>query len=125
MILVLPVILVLLVLPLLLTSATGDTIVLPVILVLPLLPVQCLRAYNYYTYVLEYKVQENLLSLTVSVQIRVCVPACSAYGQSRSYTAGFKLKVVEYAEKHGNHIRKTILNLMSRCGVLSRVSKSA
>ena len=61
----------------------------------------------------------------VTVDFYACaypVPACSAYCQSRSYTAGFKLKVVEYAEKQGNHIRKTILNLMSLCGVLNRVS---
>ena len=58
---------------------------------------------------------------------RMHVPTCSVSGslgatggsmatRRCSYTAAFKLKLVEYAERHGNHCARSPESSLSQCG---------
>ena len=62
---------------------------------------------------------------------RMRVPACNAYGslgvtggsmatRRCSYTAAFKLKLVEYAERHGNRFTRSPESVLSQCGECAR-----
>ena len=74
------------------------------------------------------RMQEKGALLSISC---MCVPTCSTSGslgvtggsmatRRCSYTAAFKLKLVEYAERHGNHCAQSPESGLSQCGECAR-----